>query len=161
MLRIRTGFILRLHGYHCGELVLLPCGSGRRRRWGCGRRSGGGGRRGVGCRAGLVDGRQDRLRGSGVLGLVDEGDGLGKIQAGATEELVDDGLRQAACVILDAYGVGLFVELHAADAVDIAHPGEGEDGVLRGLIAVAEQDVELSHMVLILAELAQVVEDLG
>ena len=74
-----------------------------------------------------------------------EHDALNDVDAGAAQELVDDGLGEAAGVVLDADGALTLIELEVADAVDLANAGQGKHGALGGRDAVAIEDVKLSH----------------
>lgn len=58
---------------------------------------------------------------------------------------MDDGLGEAAGVVLDADGLFAFVELEMADAVDLADASHGENRALGWRNAVAVENVELSH----------------
>ena len=58
---------------------------------------------------------------------------------------MDDGLVQAAGVVLDADGLFGFVEDQAADAVDLAYLAHGESGRLGWRRSVAIQNVKLCH----------------
>ena len=62
---------------------------------------------------------------------------------------MDEGGVEAAGVIFDTDGPGALVDGEAADAVDLADFGEGEDGRLGGRNSVAVEDVKLSHRVMI------------
>ena len=84
-------------------------------------------------------GRRRRRRGGG------ERQGGEDVQAGAAEELADDGLGEAGGVVLDADGFGSFVELEAANAVDLTQFGDGVGGSLGGWCGVVVEDVELGH----------------
>jgi hypothetical protein len=96
-------------------------------------------------RRGLGDGGLHRSRWRGVLRFGDEGDGFDDIEAGAAEQLVDDGAGEAAGVVLHADSPGGLVDSHPADAIDIADLGEREDGVLGRWRTVAIENVKLSH----------------
>jgi hypothetical protein len=74
-------------------------------------------------------------------GWVEHGERFYDVEAGAAEELVDDGLGEAGGVVFDADGAGGLVEGELADAVDLADAGDGQGCRLRGLRAVAVEDV--------------------
>ena len=79
--------------------------------------------------------------GWGVEGLAVE-----DVEAGAAQELVDDGLGEAGGIVLDADSLFGFVERDAADAVDLAQTGDGEDGLLGGQDAEVVDHVDCCHM---------------
>ncbi len=87
------------------------------------------------------------MLGDGPLGggRRDEGNFFDDVEAGAAEELVDDGLGEAAGVVFEADGLFRFAELEAADAVDLTEAREGHDGGFGGGRAVAVEDVQLGH----------------
>ena len=97
----------------------------------------------------LGDGGLERRGWGGVVGLGEEGDGLDDVEAGAAEELVDDGAGEAAGVVLDADGLRGLIDGEVADAVDVAHLGECEDGLFGGRGAVAVEDIKLGHGVIL------------
>ena len=72
---------------------------------------------------------------------VEHGERFDDVEAGAAEELVDDGLGEAGGVVFDADGAGGLVERELADAVDLADAGDGQGCGLRGLRSVAVEDV--------------------
>ena len=72
---------------------------------------------------------------------VEHGERFDDVEAGAAEELVDDRLSEAGGVVFDADGAGGLVEGELADAVDLADAGDGQGCGLRGLCAVAVEDV--------------------
>ena len=74
-------------------------------------------------------------------GWVEHGERFYDVEAGAAEELVDDGFGEAGGVVFDADGAGGFVEGEFADTVDLADAGDGEGCGLRGLGAVAVEDI--------------------
>jgi hypothetical protein len=92
--------------------------------------------------AGLRGGLLGRWVGDGER---DEGDLFDDVEAGAAEELVDDGLGEAAGVVLDTDGFFPFAEVEAADAVDLAEAGDGQGGGFGGGSSVAVEDVQLGH----------------
>jgi hypothetical protein len=72
---------------------------------------------------------------------VEHGERFDDVEAGAAEELVDDGLGEAGGVVFDADGAGGLVEGELADTVDLADAGDGQGSGLRGLRSVAVEDV--------------------
>ncbi len=58
---------------------------------------------------------------------------------------MDDGLGEAAGVVLEANGLFRFAEIEAADAVDLAEARDGHGGGFGGGRAVAVEDVQLGH----------------
>jgi hypothetical protein len=72
---------------------------------------------------------------------VEHGEGFDDVEAGATEKLVDDRLGEAGGVVFDSDGAGSLVEGELTDSVDLADAGDGECCGLRGLRAVAVEDV--------------------
>src|ERR1700677_4211047 len=51
---------------------------------------------------------------------------LHNVEPGATQQLMDHRLRESAGAVFDPHRLFLFVELHAAHAVDLAHLRHGE-----------------------------------
>jgi len=74
-----------------------------------------------------------------------EGDLFDDVEAGAAEELVDDGLGEAAGVVLDTDGLFGLAELEAANAVDLAQAGDSHGCSFGRRHAVAVEDVQLGH----------------
>jgi hypothetical protein len=72
---------------------------------------------------------------------VEHGERFDDVEAGSAEELVDDGLGEAGGVVFDADSAGRLVEGEFADSVDLADAGDGQGCGLRGLRAVAVEDV--------------------
>ena len=97
------------------------------------------------CGGGLLGG------GGGVCGRWgwrrggEHGEGFEDVEAGAAEELADDGFGEAGGVVLDADGLFGFLEVDAADAVDLAQIGDGKGGGFGRGRAVAVQDIKLGH----------------
>ena len=81
----------------------------------------------------------------------DERDLFDDVEAGAAEELVDEGLCEAAGVVLHADGFFLFLEVDLADAVDLAKIGDGHGCGFGGWRSKAVQDVKLGHMGMMIA----------
>jgi len=74
-----------------------------------------------------------------------KGDAFDDFEAGAAEELMDDGLGEAGGVVFYADGFVGLVEFGAADAVDLADAGQGHHGCLCGWGTVAVHYVKLRH----------------
>ncbi len=83
-----------------------------------------------------------------------QGKGLDDVEASAAEELVDDGLGEAAGVVLDPHRLLHLVEVDLADAVDLAEAVDGHRGGFGGHRAVAVEDVELGHGSMVAEEIA-------
>ena len=77
--------------------------------------------------------------------------GFYDVEAGAAQELVDDGLGEAGGVVLDADGLFGFAEIDASDSVDFADFGDGKGCSLCGRRSVAVQDIKLGHASMIAA----------
>jgi len=103
----------------------------------------------------LGDRGLNRGRRRDVCRVSDHGDGFDDVEAGAAQQLVDDGAGEAAGVVLDTDGLGRLVEFHAADTVDVADLGEREHGAFGGRNAISVEDVELSHELILSAGYAE------
>jgi hypothetical protein len=72
-------------------------------------------------------------------------DRLDNIKARTPQKLMDHRLRQAAGIILDPHRLVRFIKIHAAYAINLAHPRHRKRGGFARRNTIAVKNIKLGH----------------